>query len=145
MDAIKQKDFRALSSYVGDAGLRLSPAGSVEATSDIVISKSNLSNWLSGTTAITFGSYPGSGADITLTPSEYYDKFLYPVDFLSQASISINETEALSQIREVYPGAQAVSYMYPGAVDWKELTLIFTQADSSFILEGILYRDTSMS
>ena len=67
------------------------------------------------------------------------------MDFLSQASVSINETEALSQIREVYPGAQAVSYMYPGAVDWKELTLIFTQADSSFILEGILYRDTSMS
>ena len=80
-----------------------------------------------------------------MTPAEYYDKFLYPVDFLSQASVSTNETDALSQIREVYPGAQTVSYMSPGAVDWKELTLIFTQTDSSFTLEGILYRDTSMS
>ena len=38
-----------------------------------------------------------------MTPAEYYDKFLYPVDFLSQASVSTNETDALSQIREVYP------------------------------------------
>jgi hypothetical protein len=63
-----------LSTYVGTSGLQLSPTGS-STSFDITLSADKVCNFFSLPVQY-YGTYPGSGENIDLSPTQYYEKYI---------------------------------------------------------------------
>ncbi len=97
----------------------------------------------------TWGIYDGSGLLINLTPAEYYNKFIYDVDFVNAPEISYNRIigkgSTINNAFEVYPNTIIVEYHFSGfdpkyeGMDWRSLRLVFEEKDTVWYLIGIIH------
>jgi len=134
--AIKNKDAEKLSNIIHpDKGVRFSPYSHINTDSDIIFSASQFLNFFQNNKIYLWGAYDGSGLPINLTPAEYYNKFIYDVDFAAAPEIGYNQTiskgNIINNIFEAYPGATIVEYYFSGfdpkyeGMDWRSLDLVF--------------------
>ena len=143
LTCLLSKDMSALSDYVGSIGLRLSPTG-ICTNHDLVLSNTELSEFFS-LGSQTYGTYPGSGEAIYLTPEEYYTNYLVPDDFdFSAASVSYNDANDLSAVSGYAHSPKTVSYRYaPSVMEWKRLILVYDTEDTGDVLCAIIYQDAT--
>jgi hypothetical protein len=97
----------------------------------------------------TLGIYDGSGLPINLTSTEYYNKFIYDVDFVNAPGISYNRIigkgSIINNAFEVYPNTIIVEYHFSGfdpkyeGMDWRSLRLVFEEKDTVWYLIGIIH------
>jgi hypothetical protein len=154
---IKSADFNRLSEYVHKSrGLQFSPYDNVyEGGLDVIkFLKHNVKNFMTIKKVYVWGVYDGSGFDIKLIPKEYYNKFIYDIDFKkkadvvfignikSKASKEINID--LDYIFKAYPKSTIAHYYYKGSLgnsfcDFKKLTLVFEKLEEKWFLVGIIH------
>ena len=137
------QNMELLSTYIGDSGLQLSPTGSATAF-DITLSAAEVSSFFSLSTQC-YGTYPGSGEDIDLSPSQYYEKYIVPQKFdFSLAVVSYNNTNDLSVVSSSLQSPKTISYHYaPNVMEWKHLILVFESESNRDVLCGIIYQDVT--
>ncbi len=137
------KDTTALSSYVGAQGLRLSPTGS-SVDSDVVLSAADLAGFFT-LSSQNYGTYPGSGENITLTAAEYYDKYIVPTGFdFSTAVTSYNDSNDIAAVSGFVSDPKTISYEYaPNAMEWQRIILVYGSEGSGDVLCGIIYQDVT--
>lgn len=150
LDQIKNKDYASLIQYIKpDLGLRFSPYGYVNTSTDIVLKPNQFRSMINDSTKLVWGHYDGSGDDINLNFKEYFEKFVYNADFLNAEKLSINQSAAkgnsLNNIMKVYPNAEYTESYFSGfekkyaGMDWQALRLIFTKEGDKYYLIGIVH------
>ena len=150
--ALKDSDFNALSSLVHpDKGLRFSPYATVNtgAGGDLVFSASEIRSLLADPTVHHWGTYDGSGLPIDLTFKEYYEEFVYDVDFARPDVVGFNERvgqgNSIDNIASAYPSGVMVEYHFEGfepeyaGMDWRSLRLVFEEQGGTWYLVGIVH------
>jgi hypothetical protein len=149
IQAIQDEDFATLAGLAHPAlGLRFSPYGYVRqedqrflaAQSALLPSDPTIRPW---------GNYDGLGKPIQLAFSQYYERFVYDVDFARPQFVGFNvqvgQGNTLNNIAEFYPGAVFVEYHFSGfdpqysGMDWRSLRLVFVAENGIYYLAGIVH------
>lgn len=147
--AISTKDAVTIADYTHPVkGVRFTPYTNVSLENDLVFSKDAIKNFFTDQKTYLWGYYDGSGEDIKLTPSQYFDKFVYDVDYINAEEIGYNEVlgtgNAVENQFEIYKNAIVVEYYFPGftpeydGLDWKSLRLVFEPYENDWKLVGII-------
>lgn len=147
--AISTKDAVTIADYTHPVkGVRFTPYTNVSLETDVVFSKDVIKNFFAESKIYHWGYYDGIGDEIKLTPSQYYDKFVYNEDYINADEIGYNEVlssgNALENQFEVYKEPIVVEYYFPGftpeydGLDWKSLRLVFEPYGNDWKLVGII-------
>jgi len=153
LDVIKYlstSDLDALAKMIHtEKGLHFSPYAFVDPTKDLAYNQDTLPKLLSDTALYTWGSYDGSGEPMDLSPSEYYEKFVWDVDYSTAPMIGQNTRigfgNTLFNLQEVYPDASFVEFHFPGfdeqyeGIDWCSLILVFEKSNDQWQLIYIIH------
>lgn len=150
IEAINIKDFETVSEFVHPVkGARFTPYTYVSLDSDIVFNQVEIENFFNDQDVYIWGIYDGIGDDISLTPSQYYEKFIYTNDFKNAEEIGYNRVLSMGNMIEnqfeVYDNAIVVEYYFSGfnpdyeGMDWRSLRLVFQQYQSDWKLVGIIH------
>lgn len=150
MNAIKNKDEDTIAEYVHPMkGVRFTPYTTVSTEKDLIFNKENIKSFFKDESLYVWGNYDGIGDEIKLTPSQYYEKFIYSEDFLSAPEIGYNEVLSSGNMVEnqfeVYTNAIVVEYYIPeinpeyGGIDWQSLRLVFEEYEGNWKLVGIIH------
>src|SRR5690554_1716571 len=92
LEVIKEKDFPRLVEYFHpELGLRFSPYGYIDTVHHVRFTAEEFIKQSEDGGSISWGSYDGTGKDIQMSLEDYFNKFVYEVDFLNAEQISVNE------------------------------------------------------
>lgn len=147
--AISTKDSEAIVEFTHPVkGVRFTPYTHVSLESDIVFEQEQIKDFFSSQDTYLWGHYDGTGDDILLTPSQYYDKFIYAEDFITAEEIGYNEVlssgNMLENQFEIYKNPIVVEYYFSGfnpeyaGIDWRSLRLVFEEYEGNWKLVGII-------
>lgn len=148
--AIKNKDMSKLATFIhSEKGVRFSPYSYVNRNSDRVFYRPQIRKLLTENKKYVWGTYPGSGKPIQMTPRQYFNSFVNDQDFANAKQIGYNQVLGRGNSRnnsfEVYPKAIIVEYYFPGfdpkykGMDWKSLRLVFEEKGNNWYLVGIIH------
>ncbi|RXE59977.1 BsuPI-related putative proteinase inhibitor [Acetivibrio mesophilus] len=149
INAISVKDAKTISELTHPVkGVRFTPYTYVSLENDLVFKKDEIQNFFEDKKDYLWGQYDGTGDDISLTPGEYYEKFIYPADFKDAEKIGYNEVlssgNMLENQFEVYDNPIVVEYYFSGfnpdyeGLDWRSLRLVFEEYEGTWYLVGII-------
>nr|WP_220127516.1 hypothetical protein [Anoxybacillus ayderensis] len=148
--ALKNKDMNTLASYVhSTAGVRFSPYGHVDVQNDLQFSASQLPSLWASMQVYQWGVYDGSGDPIQFTFQDYFDRFVYDVDFANPHMIGNNVVvgtgNMINNIQQAYPNGSFIEFHFTGfdpqysGMDWRSLRLVFEQENGQWKLVGIIH------
>ena len=148
--ALKNKDMETLASYVHPLyGVRFSPFTYVSASHDVVFGPEKIKTFFQDTNKYIWGYYGGNTDKIELTPTQYYNNFIYNRDFVNADVTSYNKIPAtgssVNNLNDIYNNAIAVEYYFPGfkaqndGLDWQSLILVFNEDNGAWYLTGIIH------
>src|SRR5690606_36744897 len=130
-------------------GVRFTPYTTVSIENDVVMSKENMKLFFEDENSYIWGSYDGIGEEIKLTPSQYYEKFIYTEDFISTDKVGYNKVlssgNSVENQFDVYKNSIIVEYYLPEinpeyeGLDWQSLRLVFEEYDGNWKLVGIIH------
>jgi hypothetical protein len=116
---------------------------------DLVFSRDQLLGLWNDPTVYHWGTYDGSGEPIDLTFRQYYDRFVYDVDFAQPDVVGFNQTvgqgNTINNIATVYPLGVPVEYHFEGfdpqyeGMDWRSLRLVLEEYEGAWYLVGIVH------
>lgn len=149
IQAISAKDSQTISEFAHPVkGVRFTPYTYVSLDRDLVFKKDDLKNFFENQKVYTWGSFDGTGDDISLTPSKYYEKFIYPVDYKNAEQIGYNKVLSSGNMLEnqfdVYENPIVVEYYFSGfnpeyeGLDWRSVRLVFEKYEDAWFLVGII-------
>lgn len=149
--ALERQDWDALAEMAHpERGVRFSPYGYVDTAEHVVLTREEIANAPEDQTEYHWGQYDGRGNDIRLTIEEYYEEFIYNVDFADarrgEPDEVIGTGNTLVNLEEAYPGPNTrfIEYHDPGTdeyegMDWNSLRLIFERTGGEWLLVGIAH------
>ncbi len=150
IEAIKNKDEEKISEFTHpEKGVRFTPYTNVSEEKDVVFSKEEMKNFFNDEKVYLWGHYDGKGNEISLTPSEYYDEFIYTEDFIEAEEVGYNKVLSTGNMIEnqfeVYENPIVVEYYFSGfdpqysGMDWKSLRLVFEEYEGEWKLVGVIH------
>jgi len=150
INAISNKNFQTISEFVHPVkGVRFTPYTHVSADKDVVFEQEKMKIFLDDEALYQWGYYDGKGDEISLTPSQYYEKFIYTADFINAEDIGYNEILSSGNMTEnqyeVYENSIVVEFYFSGfnsdygGADWQSLRLVFEQYESKWKLVGVIH------
>lgn len=150
LEALKNKDADKIADYAHPVkGVRFTPYTTVSIENDVVMSKENMKLFFEDENSYIWGSYDGIGEEIKLTPSQYYEKFIYTEDFISTDKVGYNKVlssgNSVENQFDVYKNSIIVEYYLPEinpeyeGLDWQSLRLVFEEYDGNWKLVGIIH------
>lgn len=150
LTAIKNYDMKKVANYVHpDKGVRFSPYAYVDVKKDLVFTAKQVKNLASDTKIYHWGYYDGSGEPIQLKFSDYYQRFIYDVDFVNAPQVGYNKTlghgNTINNAFEVYKNSIIVEYHFPGfdpqyeGMDWRSLRLVYQKKNNVWYLVGVIH------
>jgi outer membrane murein-binding lipoprotein Lpp len=151
INILKNKDMNSLANYIHpDKGVRITPYSYIEIQTNLVFTAQDMVGLLENTQVYTWGEYDGSGDPINATFSDYYDEFIYDVDFVNANTIGNNTIigtsgNMVNNLNQAYPNESFVEFHFAGfdaqyaGMDWKSLRLVFEDVDGTWYLVGIIH------
>src|SRR5690606_3412881 len=147
---MKARDYRKLAEHFhSEEGVRFSPYGYIDTAHHVQLGSSMFIKLLEEEKPLIWGSYDGTGKEISMPVEAYFDKFVYDVDFLNAEQKSVNEIlgkgNSLVNIQQVFPGADFTESHFSGfdekygGMDWRSLRLIFRPEAGKPRLVGIVH------
>ena len=152
--ALREQDWEAIAQAVHpDKGVRFSPYTYVHVgegeDGDRVFGAEDLVGLVADETVYHWGYFDGSGEPIDRTFSDYYNRFVYDVDFAWAPAVGFNEIvgrgNTINNVAEAYSQAQVVEYHLPGldprfgGMDWRSLRLVLENEGDTWYLVGIVH------
>lgn len=145
---IKEKNYDKLVKYFSPSGVRFSPYAYVE-SGHIQLTTKQFLEHIKTNKKLVWGYYDGKGGEIRLSVQDYFDKFVYDVDFVNAPQIKPNKIigrgNSINNIKKFYPNCKFVEYHFAGfekqyeGMDWRSLRLIYKKTDDRFCLIGIAH------
>ncbi|NLL52225.1 MAG: hypothetical protein GX248_05915 [Peptococcaceae bacterium] len=148
--ALSHKDTEKIAGFVHPfKGVRFTPYTYVSVEQDLVCTPEEMKNFFQDRKDYLWGFYDGTGDEIRLTPSAYYEKFIYSQDFINAHAIGYNEVLSSGNMPEnqfeVYEQLIVVEYYFSGfnpeyaGLDWQSLRLVFEEYNKEWKLVGIIH------
>lgn len=129
--------------------VRFSPYGYVDTANHLTFSASSFRQALDEDKKLLWGSYDGTGDDILLTPTAYFEKFVYDVDFLHAEETSVNrflgKGNSLNNLQTIYPGSDFSESYFSGfeekygGMDWRSIRLVFRPHEGRMYLVAVIH------
>ena len=150
IELIEDMNMADLKVYVHPTlGARLTPYDYVDLQNDIVFQAVQFQNLVNSPTVYNWGDYDGSGDPINLTFDDYYDEFIYDVDFANPEIMGINykvgQGNIINNVDTEYPNGGFVEFHFTGfdtqyeGMDWRSLKLVFEDHNGAWYLVGIIH------
>jgi len=149
LEYIKEDDFVSLSRTVHPIyGVVLSPYATINLSTNQRFSVDEVTTLNTNTHIYMWGVFNGSGEPITLTPSEYFKKFVPAAEHINAPVIGINRIirsgNALENMIDVFPNVKFVDFHIPGGDSaeefaWSSLRLGFEEYEGHLRLIVILF------
>ena len=148
VNALAEMDMATVANYAHpEQGVRFSPYTYVD-EDHLVFDVEELPLLIDSDEVFEWGFYDGTGDPIELTFEDYFQKFVYSVDFANPEAMAVNEelgwSSMINNIEEFYPGSSFVEYHFSGfdeqygGMDWRSLRLVFIEEDGVWFLVGIV-------
>ncbi len=144
--SLKEKDMDNLYQIIWADWLIFSPYNNIN-TWNKKISKEDIKNLFLDTQVINRWDYDWSWEPINLTFKEYFNQFVYDVDFSIAPEKIINKVvqrwNIINNIKDFYPNSQTIEYYFSWFdsqyewIDRRSLTLIFNKVWNNLYLIGI--------
>lgn len=162
LESMKAKDFGAVAAWVdSEQGVTFTPYSHVNFDSDLTLTANEVAGIATDTTVRHWGIYDGSGENIDLTASDYWDRFVWNTDYTAapdvtvcgvaqQGNIPENVDTAYPQGSDATSGYSYVEYHYSGldpqygGMDWCSLKVVFHQKDGAWKLVGIIHSQSTV-
>ncbi|MBM7573743.1 hypothetical protein [Aquibacillus albus] len=134
-ELIVSQDMKTLAKHVHpERGVLFSPYVHVKEDAQ-VFQQSELENFFEDDQVYEWGVYDGRGNTIELTPSEYYEEFIYAPDLQDADQILVDEMKQRgnmkNNIKAFFPNSTVVEFhLEPSeesGMDWSSLNLVFEQ------------------
>lgn len=149
VELLKDQDFNNLSFFIHPTkGVRFTPYSYVD-LQNLVFTSQQIPSLLQSSQIYNWGNFDGTGDPINLTFSNYYDLFVYDVDFVNPHiignNIVIGTGNSLNNIEQAYPNGEFVEFHFTGfdpglfEMDWKSLRLVFEDVNGDWYLVGIIH------
>ena len=149
LDYIRDDDFTSLSRVVHPVfGVVFSPYATINLSTNQRFSAEEVATLNTDSHVYMWGVYNGSGEPITLTPPEYFKKFVPAADYINAPVLGINRIirtgHALENMIDVFPNVEFVDFHIPGGesveeLEWSSLRLGFEEYDGQLRLVVIIY------
>ena len=150
--AMKTRNTRMLSTLVHPCkGVRFSPYAYVNPKKDLVFKPAQVTRFFKDTKKYHWGFYDGSGEPIVMTPTQYFQRFVYDRDFANAKEVgynrSIGQGNTPDNSSTVYPKAIVVEYHFPGfdpkygGMDWRSLRLVWERLGRAWYLVGVIHAE----
>ncbi len=152
LTAIKQNDHSTLSTFIHPvAGVRFSPHGYIDTSSDKVVSAEWIKQQGDGKKQSKFfwGTEDGSGESIDRTFDDYVKDFVYDVDFIQPEKMKVNEFigagNSQNNLLLIYKDSDFVESHFSGfdkkyeGMDWRSLRLVFKMIYNRYYLIGVVH------
>lgn len=144
---IQNRNYKALSAYVDPVqGLTFTTFSTVDRGVDLTFTRSQVAGFAKDISKYTWGVVPGSGEVLSMTPEEYFNSYVFNVDYTQATRIGVDRLNitgnALENVAEAYPTCRFVEFTYPGSgqgQDWCSLKLVFSHDQSMWMLVGIIH------
>lgn len=152
LEALKSENYAALSRLVHpELGVTLTPYSTVDPTCDNVLTQAGVARLSTDDTVYTWGLYDGSGEPIRCTGQEYFDRYVFNVDYTEAPQVGIDTVlisgNALENVEVAYEDARFVEYHFPGidpareGFDWCSLKLVFEVWNNDWYLVGMIHSE----
>ena len=149
LELLNNEDFGALETYLHpQLGLTFTPYSTV-GEEDRRILPEELSEAASSDALCVWGSYDGSGEDISLSFEDYWNRFVWNTDYANADTVSLNKFavsgNAIENVREAYPDCLFIEYAinstlgYDDGTDWSTLKLVFVRYEKQWYLTGLIH------
>lgn len=149
VNKLKLEDYNAVAAYADPSiPVIFTPYQNVTLGQSISLSVSGIQDIPNTTLAMIWGTQPGSGEDILMTPSMYLSQYVNDIDFANAPIISQNHTSTtgnlINNLDTVFAGKEYVEFYYPqidpanNGFDWRSLTIIFDTSSGSNKLVGVI-------
>ena len=148
---IKNKDYESLSSVVHPSlGVVFIPYSTVDFSSNKRFSASEVALFGGSTTTYVWGVMDGTGNPIEMTPSAYFARFVFNVDYTQASIIGVNRIvqsgNALENVTDEFPNSKFIDLYYTGSteynnLDWSTLRLVFEEFDGEYMLTAIIHSE----
>jgi len=149
LKSLKNKDMQTLGAFVGPKGVRFSPYTYVNTDTDIILNKEEVTNGLALSRTFIRWSYDWSGEPIDLPFWQYFEKFVYDLDFLNAPEVNENKEimrgNVINNIFDIYTNAQIIEFFIPGidpqyeGMDRRSLTIVLEKNNETRNLIGIIH------
>jgi len=149
LNYIRDDDFTSLSRVVHPVfGVVFSPYATINLSTNQRFGAEEVAMFNTDSHVYMWGVYNGSGEPITLTPPEYFEKFVPAADHINAPVVGINRIvrtgNALENMTDVFPNVKFVEFHIPGSesvdeLDWSSLRLGFEEYDGQLRLIAIIY------
>ena len=130
-------------------GVRFSAYAYVLPELDLTFTADEIRTAANDLTVYHWGEFDGTGDPIEMTIPEYFERFVYDVDFAGAEEIGenldISSGNTINNIAEIYPGRTVMVYHVSGVdpsfegMDWRTLRLVFQREDQGWFLEAVVH------
>lgn len=150
--AIKNRDFATIAGFVHpEKGVIFTPFSTVVLGEDQVFSADLVKSFLNDTNLYIWGAMmDGSGEPISLTPNQYFDRFVFDRNYIDAPFIGINTVvkkgNAHENVMDAFPSGSFVEFHFPGSeensqFDWSSLKLVFEDYNGGRRLVAIIHSE----
>lgn len=147
---LKDKDMIALSTHIHpNKGVRFTPYPYVDLQADLIFTSQQITTLPQSSQVYNWGAFDGTGDPISLTFSDYYDRFVYDSDYANPHiignNIEIGTGNSIHNIPQAYPGTTFIEFHFTGfdpqyeGMDWRSLRLVFENQNNTWYLVGIVH------
>lgn len=148
---IRDENWSALAGAVHpEKGVTFTPYSSVEAD-DPCFTPEEVAAFGSDTKNYLWGYADGSGAPLTLTPADYFQRYVFNADYTQAPFLAVNRVissgNAVENVADAYPDASFVEFYYDGldevneGFDWCALKLVFEPYEGRLMLVGVIHSE----
>lgn len=149
--AIRDRNYSDLAGWVDpEFGVLFTPYSTVEPDVNLHFSVEAVKKFESCGDTYVWGTVDGEGSPISMTPSEYFNRYVYDADFAQAPMVGINTVvrsgNSLENVKDVFPDSEFVEFHFPGSdeyggIDWKSLKLVFSKTERGRKLIAIIHSE----
>ena len=101
---IQNRDYKALSGYVDPVqGLTFTTFSTVDRGVDLTFTRSQVSGFAKDISKYTWGVVPGSGEVLSMTPEEYFNSYIFNVDYTQATRIGVDRLNITGNALKMLP------------------------------------------
>ncbi len=148
VQALKARDMNALANLIHPAkGVHFAPYATLSLEHDRHFTPTELRAAIRDSKPYVWGEEDGSGAPVTLSFRNYFDRFVYDRDFAAAKPLfnadPPRKSNSADNARQLYPTAVIVTYHAPATtkngMDFRNLRLVFERFEDKWVLVHIAH------
>ncbi len=148
---LESRDYQQLADAVHpEKGVYFVPYSTVDMGTDLRFSSEEVRGFQNNTNTYVWGTLDGVGSPISMTPAQYFDRFVYDASFVEAQMIGINTImragNSLENVIEAFPEAAFVELHLPGTeensgMDWRSLKFVFEDYNGQYKVVAIIHSE----